>query len=295
MQWAGVTLRRLFGAAVRESVISYAFVRSNLLIGVPPAVLMSLSAMVLETGASRRWAFVNVVLFAALAIYVFDVSNQLAGIEEDRLNKPGRPLPAGLLTPRQARRRLVAAALPLLLVAAIGQVIAAAVCWIALAWLNNQARLARNGAAKSALVGFQAFVQLAAAWRITAPLPPRALAWIILTSGLLAFLMPLQDLRDVPGDMAVGRRTLPVALGPHRTRVYLRLAFLACPLVVYFGGHPLTIHPSRLLGFALAQALLSVIVCVRLRYTASSRTDHSTYTLLVYWYMAMAIAPALLL
>ncbi len=62
--------------------------------------------------------------------------------------------------------------------------------------------------------------------------------------GLLATaLLVVNNLRDIPGDTAVGKRTLAVRLGDARTRVlYVTLlvgAFLAVPLVAGLGGRPL--------------------------------------------------------
>ncbi|MEO7555379.1 MAG: 1,4-dihydroxy-2-naphthoate polyprenyltransferase, partial [Acidimicrobiales bacterium] len=62
--------------------------------------------------------------------------------------------------------------------------------------------------------------------------------------GLLATaLLVVNNLRDIPGDTAVGKKTLAVRLGDHRTRVlYVALivgAMVAVPLVSGLGGRPL--------------------------------------------------------
>jgi len=61
--------------------------------------------------------------------------------------------------------------------------------------------------------------------------------------GFLATaLLVVNNLRDIPGDTVVGKRTLAVRLGDMRTRilyaVLLTLPFLAIPLVAGLGGRP---------------------------------------------------------
>ncbi|MET8976350.1 hypothetical protein ABZX85_12115 [Streptomyces sp. NPDC004539] len=89
----------------------------------------------------------------------------------------------------------------------------------------------------------------------------------------------------------MGRRTLAVSLGRRRVRAYLRTAFVVCA-----AGYSLPGRPSALLGLALVQAALSAVVGRRLSRKESCRAaDHTTYTLLVHWYITMAAALALLL
>ncbi len=63
--------------------------------------------------------------------------------------------------------------------------------------------------------------------------------------GLLATaLLVINNLRDIPGDTSVGKRTLAVRLGDRRTRaLYVVLvagAFVAVPMVAGLGGRPLS-------------------------------------------------------
>ncbi len=61
--------------------------------------------------------------------------------------------------------------------------------------------------------------------------------------GLLATaLLVINNLRDIPGDTEVGKRTLAVRLGDRRTRilytVFMAVPFLCVPLVAGLGGRP---------------------------------------------------------
>ena len=78
--------------------------------------------------------FVTVIPWALLYFflyqYSFNLSNQIAGIEEDKINKPDRPIPSGLITLQGAKHRwYVVTALYIVAGMAIGNV------WSSLLWL----------------------------------------------------------------------------------------------------------------------------------------------------------------
>jgi 1,4-dihydroxy-2-naphthoate octaprenyltransferase len=72
--------------------------------------------------------------------------------------------------------------------------------------------------------------------------------WLTLAAGvavgcLATALLVINNLRDIPGDTAAGKRTLAVKLGDRRTRVLylvlLVLPFLLVPFIAGIGGRPL--------------------------------------------------------
>jgi 4-hydroxybenzoate polyprenyltransferase len=161
------------------------------------------------------------VFFAAFANeYVFDICNQAMSPDEDRCNRPDRPIPAGLLTVNGALRR-----------------------W-ALCWLFSPLILLAIGCPTAALhlVNFEAWTFVCYVW----PKPghpfwknlytPVALFFSlrvlngVLTSHAASLEMRVsfdsmfalwlfatihvQDFHDVEGDRASGRRTLPIILSP---------------------------------------------------------------------------------
>ncbi len=81
--------------------------------------------------------------------------------------------------------------------------------------------------------------------------------------GLLATaLLVTNNLRDIPGDTEVGKRTLAVRLGDHRTRLlYVGLlvaAFVAVPLAAGLGGRPA--GAAALVAVLLAQRPVVVVL-----------------------------------
>lgn len=76
----------------------------------------------------------------------------------------------------------------------------------------------------------------------TGSVEPLALGASVPIGFLAMALLVVNNLRDIPGDTAVGKRTLAVRLGDRRTRIlYVTLlvaAFVAVPLVAGLGGRP---------------------------------------------------------
>jgi len=76
----------------------------------------------------------------------------------------------------------------------------------------------------------------------------RSISWLAVGCGvamgaLATALLVVNNLRDIPGDSVVGKRTLAVRLGDRRTRfLYVALIvapFILVPFIAGFSGRPL--------------------------------------------------------
>ena len=170
------------------------------------------------------WAILSAVGLGALG----NAANDLWDVEADRVNRPLRPLASGALSAGAAQwigglfggAGLVCAWRSGPAVLALGA--AAAVVMLAYSPLLKTRPVLGNAAV--AVVGSLPLIYGALAvgsWR--AGLVPFALAALLHLSREI-----VKDLEDVPGDIAAGRRTIPIAWGE-------RPAFLAAaaPLVVF--------------------------------------------------------------
>src|SRR5690349_21061158 len=97
-------------AIERELRLTWGFVRYDLSSTVVPATLAMVAAARAEGGV-RPGTIVLGAIYFLLFVYAFAVSNQIIGVEEDRRNKPDRPLPAGMVALRGAWMRWVLAML----------------------------------------------------------------------------------------------------------------------------------------------------------------------------------------
>lgn len=280
-------------AIARESRLTWGFVRYDVSSTVLPASL----AMVAAAHAAGRVEPLTLVLgglYFLLFVYAFAVSNQLIGIEEDRRNKPDRPLPAGLVDPRGAWVRWVVS---MMLFPALGAALGVAgwaLLWQVCFCLYNFGGFARHWATKSLIMGVGLVAQLGAAWGIVGPVPPLAWRWIAGLSLVAFVLCNIQDLRDVAGDRALGRRTLPIVYGLRRTcHAFAALFAVGLPMLTHaWMFAPLPLGWAEGLSM-LALDGLALGIGVRLVLDQRPAALHHTYMLFTYWY-CLALASACL-
>lgn len=283
----------LTSGLLRELRICWLFSAGDLTATVVPATIFAVAAWASTrvSVASLPQVLAECLVYFWLYIYTFNLSNQLTGIEEDRRNKPHRPLVVGLVTPRGAKWRLIWATAAFLALGAVLQVLEWTVLWIAAWAFHNLFGGARTLWGKNAAMVAGTIAQLAAAWQIVTPLTPAAWTWIAAIAIPLSVLVSLQDLRDIDGDMAVGRRTAVVVFGETACRWFFAAAFASYPIAMHFLVYRNAPVPAALLG--LIAALLSYVIAYRVLRCRNRRADHTTYLFYTYWY-CLTLASAVL-
>lgn len=135
------------------------------------------------------------------------------GVQEDQINKPDRPIAAGLTTLRAAQIRW---AILTILNFSYGYYLGVGIwsaMWISISLAHDFLSLSNFGPTKDMCVCLGCFAQLTAAWSIGGAPYEVGWSWIKFITLYTLIPIPLQDLRDVPGDLAVGRRTTPILMG----------------------------------------------------------------------------------
>lgn len=224
------------------------------------------------------------VLYFALYIYTFCLSNQITGIDEDLLNKPDRPITSGSVSYNGAQFRY---AIGLVLFSLVGWwfgVVEWALLWQVCFILHNEGGWSKHWLGKNFIMGVGTIAELAAAWQLVAPISPDGWRWILVMGGAVASLAHLQDLRDIEGDLANGRNTFPIVFGKIATRVVLCVGFVLVTLAI----HLLLMVPAgntwNVILSDIAVVALSTTIVARIIFCRSTRGDHHTYMLLTYWY-----------
>ncbi|GGK63082.1 UbiA family prenyltransferase [Nocardia camponoti] len=233
------------------------------------------------------------VVYFALYIYTFDLSNQLTGIEEDRLNKPHRPLVTGLVTPAGARTRLIVATVAFLVTGAATGVLEWALLWTAAWYFHNHMGGARRLWGKNLAMTAGTIAQLSAAWQLVTPLDSTAWRWILVIAVPLTLLVSLQDFRDLHGDHANRRRTLVMILGEPASRALMCACFAVYPALLYVVLYRHADLATTLC--AIVVAILSEAIAVRILRLSGRRADNRTYVLytLCYCVILASAIPAL--
>lgn len=204
----------------REYAITWALCRNNFpghlagfLGGLLPRVLVH--PVPLATGGIVS---LRVIIICFLWEYMFDIANTTSSVEEDKLNKPHRPIPSGLITIKQARVRwLLSWCLAPSIALLFGK-------WPAFYMTLEQIWVFgfyvwpayRHWLTKSIMVTGSTFIILRLLnsvvldieqWAMNAVPDMIVCAWTMAT-------IHLQDFRDIEGDYTTHAVTIPIILSP---------------------------------------------------------------------------------
>ncbi|KAB8254242.1 UbiA prenyltransferase family-domain-containing protein [Aspergillus pseudonomiae] len=237
-----------------------------------------------------------VILFNWAVVFIFQLANQRSpeAIQEDRLNKPWRPLPTGRISAEQTRRLLLVA-IPAVLALTYGlRVWQESALIMILAWMYNDLKggdeLSRDLVIAIAYGLFNAS-SLRIALGSSADLNPaaahisrRGYLWITMISGVILTTMSIQDLKDMAGDRSRGRLTIPLLVGPTRSR-WLIAALVLCwgPACVFFWGLPLRCY--------IAPCAMAVGVAASVVWQRDIRSDAAAWRLWCAWLVVLYLLP----
>lgn len=173
-------------------------------------------------------------------LLIFNISNQRSetAVEEDKINKPHRPLPSGRITCTAARRLLLALVpLVLLLGWATGTQEETLLLYAA-TWMYNDL-----GASDESWIGRNTMIAVGyglyscAGLRIMIgpehELIPAGYQWLLAVTAVMLSTQHICDIKDVAGDRDRGRKSAPIVLGDELVRwsvaVPIVVSSVACP------------------------------------------------------------------
>lgn len=277
-----------------ELWLSWLFIKSDISATIVPTFLFTIAAWRSTSDSLYDLvaALASGLIYFWLYVLTFCLSNQLVGVDEDRINKPYRPLVVGLVSYRGALMRWAGL---MLVFSALGwwlDVLEWTLVWQGASMLHNFAGWSRHWIGKHLVMGVGVVAGLVPAWEFSAPLTVDAARWIVFLACAIMLLIATQDLRDTAGDRAIGRRTLPIVLGDWATRLMLGVGFALLPVAVSWALVVPAPLSWQLMLCNAALTALSLLISARLLLYRTRRDDQYTYTLFTYWYcctMASAI------
>jgi 4-hydroxybenzoate polyprenyltransferase len=229
-------------------------------------------------------------LYFCLFLLSFCIANQIVGIEEDRINKPDRPLVSGLVSYRGGIVRWVASMILLLVVGWEFQVLEWALLWQVCLILYNFGRAGTHWVTRNIAISAATVAQLASAWQLVTPITPLAWCWILVAASMWLFLAAVQDLRDMEGDRAINRKTFPLVFGEIPSRIMLSLGFAVWPFVTHFALMLPAGQTWYLILWDIILAAVSWSIAVRVMIYRSPQADRSTYMLFTYLYCLILLS-----
>ncbi|WP_416518920.1 UbiA family prenyltransferase [Streptomyces achromogenes] len=272
--------------AWREIRLSWLFIRADRWTTIFPATCF-VTAAVVHARLPPSAAAVTLVggaLYFWLFVYEHTLANQLVGVEEDRVNKPFRPLVTGQSSVRGARLRLNAVRVLFPVYGYCLGVLEWALMWQILSLLQHEYGWGRHWLGRNLYAGVGVVAQLAAAWEMVTAMSPDAWRWIVTLAITVTLLMSVQDLRDITGDRAVHRSTMPLVFGERPTRVFLCAGFALGPLAI----HHFLMEPAGPHWWIIATDVvlcgLSLLLSVRVVLARGREQDQRTYRLVEQWY-----------
>ena len=258
------------------------------------AGIAALLGYIVATGA---FAPVSLILFPIVFAITAagNVYNDLCDLEIDRINRPGRPLPSGQVTPRAAGTLamvLFAAGLLLSLPAGLPCVIiAVANSLLLLLYARSLKRTPLWGNVAVSYLSASIYPFGGALAGVTAMVQTLPLAGITFLAMLSREL--LKDAEDVPGDRAAGARTVPIVHGVKRTVVAAygcavgAIVISLLPLVPWWGR-------PYLAAIAVADLviLVAAFLALRCRTPECVRATRATGILKGGMFLALAVITA---
>lgn len=286
--------RYVLSIIINEIKLTWNLLHDNLLADVVPTLIFTITAWNL-LGRYVEMLPVSLglgLLFGFLYSYSFDITQQILSISEDKINKPNRPIVNGQLSIRGAYVRCVIIHIVFFTFGLIFDILIYVVMWQIVSLFY---KFSKYWIYKNFFISVGTISMLAGSWELVGELPQEVLIWITVIAINLFFIAPLQDLRDVKGDISIGRKTFPIVFGIQKTRYYIAILYIVSnPLLHHLYFFTLgNDEPIVLLSEVLLSSL-SIYIGLRILLKKSRQADKLSYTLLVCWYISLLICANLI-
>ncbi|CAG7561110.1 unnamed protein product [Fusarium equiseti] len=274
--------------------VFWAFVKSDIFTFSTPGILFGITGALTNSPHPHSIDVLSrlpkVILSNVLTIVLFNFANQRspASVLEDRINKPWRPIPSGMITPEQTRRAaLLVAPIALACNYSMGVGVEGLFMQVLTFYYNDLCgsdEIVRDGiiAVAYAVVNTMS-LKLCIGPKNT--VSTQGMMWIAIISGIILTTMSVQDLKDQKGDKARDRKTLPLVIGDTRTRI-----IIACcvPFWSVLCANFWKVEPGSIYCLPLA---LGAVVTWRVLVERTAEEDSKTWKLRCTWHTVIYFIP----
>lgn len=252
---------------------------------------LPLQQILASSPAMLLWSWSN--------LFLFNLHNQrhASAISEDRINKPWRPLPSGRITPSQVNW-VMYSIYPLVLtvsglVGGLGPCCLEAFLCL---WYNEWGG-ASNPFVKNFLngAGFACFfagpLEVATGHSILYEATNmKVFWWLLVLAGAITTTSHAQDFRDVTGDQASGRNTVPLVLGDGKARIILVagiMGWTAASCWLWEVGSTTQPWTSCIVAW-----IAAAVVSQRFLFDRSREGDIRSWKLYPFWLFGLILIPS---
>ena len=215
-----------------------------------------------------------------------------ADVEEDKKNKPWRPIPAGRLSIEETKHLVLASYVAAILGSAYLGALPECLALIVQGWIYNElgaandSYLTRNVLNATGYMTSAAGAAKVACMHSGTTLQRGVYIWYLLLGAVIATAIQCQDLYDQEGDSARGRRTIPLVVGDGSARLSVGLPIavwsLLCPTFWRLDGR----------GFLLPIILGAVVIFRLFRHKGVS-ADKTSFKIWNAWVVLLYLLPFL--
>jgi 4-hydroxybenzoate polyprenyltransferase len=232
-----------------------------------------------------------VLFFNWMNLLIFDLANQRhpESIQEDLLNKPWRPLPAGRITSIQTTV-LMLISIPYVLMVGMALNTLSETCFILiLTWMYNDLGGADfNWIVRNCIIAVAFGFFNAGSLKLSVPTEAEinytGWQWTFIISAVILTTMHTQDLKDQTGDRSRGRNTAPIALGDGPARWSLSI-----PIFIWSFVCP-SFWSSNWMGFV-PSVVFGVYVSWRILRKRNKDDDRTSWKLWCLWTIFLYALP----
>ena len=255
--------------------------------------------MWLETSSISRndrvLNFFKTLLWNWINLLLFNLSNQRLpdAIAEDKLNKPYRPIPSGLLSSTTARRALLYGIPSVVLTSYLLGAHEESIIMVGLTWMYNDLGGGdENFVLRNLIIAISFGIYNHGSSRIargsaqTVGLDIAGQQWITVISMVVFTTMQIQDLQDVEGDKKRGRQTVMLVMGMRASRWCTASPILAWSFAIPYVMGAMTITVSSVLVFG-----LGAYTAWRVLHLTSKKEDNKSWKVWAVWLMVLYTLP----
>ncbi|KAI5884952.1 uncharacterized protein SCHCODRAFT_02558791 [Schizophyllum commune H4-8] len=209
----------------------FLFMKSDVGTVILPTTSLGISLI----GVPEAHAFLEGLIWVTLHLLAFDVQNQIIGLEEDRLSKPHRPIAAGRISVQTSRRLHILFTVASLLDSMRHGLLVHSASYFVLITMYNEGNLSSFWMTKSGIIAVSIGILgsgVVACFDHDRPLSLTSIHAIIMTVLIQATTIHAQDFRDMAGDAAIGRKTLPMLLPRALARWSIGILLLSWSIIL---------------------------------------------------------------
>lgn len=260
-------------------------------------VITSLSGSIFATGQSPDairifqripwivfWVWINLLPFA------IDNQRRSSSIEEDKINKPWRPLPSSRCTRREAKSAMIVLYAVAILTSVYLGGLTQCMILILLGWIYNELGgsdenfVIRNMINAAGFVAYGSGAMAIALGPTGFSLSEGGYRWFQIVGAVVLTTVQMQDMLDQAGDKARSRKTIPLVIGdqPARWTVAIPTLFWSffCP----------SFWRLHAIGY-IAPAVVGGLIVFRVFSAKSVHGDKVTFRIWNFWMVVLYFLP----